>query len=401
MTTLDQPRQTETIGDGLPGPAELVVANGVTIHEGSQVGMTAAGLATNAAAGTAVAYVGKALHTVIGDGVRPIRYMPGVHVWENSTGDAVTAADIGNVVYGEDDETICKTAGALAPSGILVGFDANGPRVFQSVLLAGLMITTGTSAAALTIALAAVTGGAMVGTNAAGYIAATVTACLAEVKAIADAAAIEAPLFSNANGDGLSTIGFEDAGNFTTAADPEAALQEIYQHLKTAKALLPGCSLFALREVSAAGDVGNIAGGCGNLASDTTPILRGDAAESQEVYWAAGNSDIVAAQFALPLDFDDTRDVTVTLTCYQDNTNTDPANFTVESSWDGGALVVDAAAESGVSGVAHDNVATIAAADIPASAKRLTLLLTPPAHAADGIGLVNFKVEYGRKLQTA
>jgi hypothetical protein len=401
MTTLTEPRQTETVGDGVPGIAELVVTTGRTIFEGAQVGITTAGLAIDSAAGTAVAYVGKALHTVVGDGALTIRYKPGVHVWENSLGDPVSAADIGNVVFGEDDETIAATAaGPLAPAGILVAFDANGPRVYQSVLLAGMMVTAGTSAAALTIALAAVTGASLVGSNAAGYIAATVVAQLAEVKAIADAAAIEADLFSDAPGSGLSTVGFDDVGNFTAAADPEAAIQEIYQHLLSSKVPLR-CSLYDFREVSAAGDVGAIAANGGILASDTTPILRGDAAETQEIYWAAANSDPIACQFTLGDDFDDTRDVTVNLWVYSDNTNTDPANFTVESGWNGGALVVDAAVDAAPSGVHHKLAVTIANADIPAGAQRLTLILTPPAHAADGIGLVGHRIDCGAKLLTS
>lgn len=438
MTTLTEARQTETIGDGLPGPAELTVVNGRTIIEGAQVGLTAAGLATDAAAGTAIAYVGKALHTVVGDGTRKLRYQPGVHAWENSSGDPLAAANAGDIVYGEDDETVAATSASGAPAGVLVAFDANGPRVFQSPLLVPFMIANGSSAAALTVLLASIANGegasmigvedaagnfgaaadveaclaaiwtllasvantegaSLVGVENAGgkFAGANVEACLGETALTAELAAIGAGV------SGASLVGVEDAGTFTLAADVEACLAELYQHALSSRKLLPGCSLFALREVSAAGNVGNIAGGCGNLGSDTTPILRGDAAESQEVYWAAGNSDIVAAQFALPADFDDTRDVTVTLRCYQDNTNTDPANFTVESSWNGGALVVDTAAESGVSGVEHDNVATIAAADIPAGARRLTLLLTPPAHAADGIGLVEVRVEYGAKLQTS
>lgn len=437
MTTLTEARLTETIGDGLPGPAELVVANGRTIHSGSQVGMTTAGLATDAAAATAIAYVGKALNTVVGDGVLKIRYEPGVHAWENSTGDPVSAADIGNIVFGEDDETVAATSASGAPAGVLVAFDAtNGPRVFQSPLLVGLMVATGTSAAALTLLLASILNGegaSMIGVEDAvnNFVGADVEACLAEIMSLLASTAntegaslvgvenaggkfvgadVEACLGETAlttelaaigaGVSGASLVGVEDAGTFTTAADVEACLAELYRHIISSKAPLV-CSLYDLREVSAAGDVGNIAGGCGILGSDTTPILRGDAAESQEVYWAAGNSDIVACQKTFGDDFDDTKDVTVSLWVYTDNTNNDPATFSVESSWDGGALVVDSALDAAPAGAVHKITATIAAGDIPASAQRLTLILTPPAHAADGIGLVGYRIDYGRKLLTS
>lgn len=233
-------------------------------------------------------------------------------------------------------------------------------------------------------------GASLVGVeDAAGNFTATdVEAALAEIMSLHA---------STSNGEGASLIGIEDAGTYTATTDVEAALQEIYASLTSASAAIP-VSLFALREVDANGDVANDAGNGGVLSSDSDPVLRGDAAESQEVYWAAGNADIVAYQTSLPSDFDSTGDVVIELTVYTDNTNADDATFTVESGWDGGALVSDTATDGSPSGTEHKITATIAAADIAADAERLTLMLTPAAHATDGIAVTNLRLLYTRKL---
>lgn len=158
--------------------------------------------------------------------------------------------------------------------------------------------------------------------------------------------------------------------------------------------MLPGTSLFAFREVDANGDVGAIAANGGVLASDTTPILRGDAAESQEINWAAGNTDKIAVHVPLPKGFDGTKDVTVDLLVSTGNTNADAATFVVETGWDGAALVSDTATDSSPSGTVHEVTATIAHADIPDSADRLTLILTPAAHATDDVSLHSVRVNH-------
>lgn len=159
-------------------------------------------------------------------------------------------------------------------------------------------------------------------------------------------------------------------------------------------------SLYDFREVDASGDVGNIVANGGLLASDTTPILRGDAAETQEISWATGNVDAIACQFALPPDFDGSADVEVELWVNSGTTN--GASFTVESGWDGGALVSDAVDDSTTkSATTHKVTATIAAADIPDAASFLTLILTPPTHATDTIQLKSARVKYKAVLAAA
>lgn len=151
-------------------------------------------------------------------------------------------------------------------------------------------------------------------------------------------------------------------------------------------------SLNDFREVSSGGDVSNIAGNGGLLASDTTPIHEGNAAETQQLNWAASNSDIIATQITLPPDFDGTEDVQVELLTASGTT--DLASFTVESGWDGAALVSDAATDPAASATPHRVTATISAADIPDEPFTLTLILTPGAHTTNAILLLGVRILY-------
>lgn len=221
--------------------------------------------------------------------------------------------------------------------------------------------------------------------------------------ALAELAQFKADLGSIANGKGASLVAIEDAGTFTAAADVEAALAEIYQHILTAQApiLIP---LGGWREVDASGDVANTAGGAGVLSSNTTPILRGDTAESWEISWAATNQDPIQFATSLPPDFDGTANATLDLWVYTDNAGgggIDAATFTVETGWDDGALVSDTATDGTPATSWHKITTTIAAADIPDAPSNLSIALTPAAHANDPIQLVGARLNYKRKLLTS
>ena len=110
-------------------------------------------------------------------------------------------------------------------------------------------------------------------------------------------------------------------------------------------------SLNDWRECDANGDVGAIAANGGILASDTTPILRGNAAETQEISWAASNNDPITTQIGLPSDFSGADDVFLEL--WVNSGTTDAATFTVETGWDGGALVSDTATDGAKSATTH------------------------------------------------
>jgi hypothetical protein len=153
-------------------------------------------------------------------------------------------------------------------------------------------------------------------------------------------------------------------------------------------------SLNDFRETDANGDVGAIAANGGILASDTTPILRGASGViSQELSWAASNSDPIVAQLSLPEDFDGRNDVLVEL--WVNSGTTDAATFSVATSWDGGATVTDSASDANTkSATTHKISAVISAADIPDSASSLTLMLTPGAHTTNAIQLTNVRVSH-------
>lgn len=151
-------------------------------------------------------------------------------------------------------------------------------------------------------------------------------------------------------------------------------------------------SLYDFREVDANSDIGNAAANGGLLASDTTPILRGNAAETQEISWAASNSDIIATQRALPIDFSGADDVLVEL--WVNSGTTDPASFTVETGWDGGALVSTAATDGAKSATTHKITATIPQASVPDSPSFLTLVLTLGAHTTDAAQLLAVRISY-------
>ncbi len=154
-------------------------------------------------------------------------------------------------------------------------------------------------------------------------------------------------------------------------------------------------SLYSLREVNATGDVANIAGNGGILASDTTPIMRGDAANSAEVVWVTGDVDPVGFQISLPTTADGTVAAYLDLEVYSGTTNA--ATMGVASSWNGAAEVTDSASDVGTnSATAHTITATIAAADIPDAPTRVTFRLTPPTHATDAIGLVGARLRFKR-----
>lgn len=169
--------------------------------------------------------------------------------------------------------------------------------------------------------------------------------------------------------------------------------EELYDSVDLTNSIL--LSLNDFREVDASTDVSNVVANGGLLASDTTPILRADAAESWEISWATGNADIIAAQISLPHDIDGASDVLVKLTV--SSGSTDAASFTVESGWDGAALISDSADDSATkSATKHEVTVTIAAADVPALPANLTLILTPPAHATNAIQLHGVRLQYER-----
>lgn len=199
---------------------------------------------------------------------------------------------------------------------------------------------------------------------------------------------------------GSNLIAYDDSGSKTTAATVADALDELYLDRLSTQRGIP-INLGSWREVTAAGDVGNIAAIGGVLASDTAPILRAEATtNSWEISWATGNVDPIGVQVMLPPDLDDTANAFLDLIVYSGST--DAATMAVATSWNGGSEVTDSADDSGTkSATRHTITATIAAADIPASSTHLTIRLTPPTHATNAIQLVGATLRYTPKLITS
>lgn len=158
--------------------------------------------------------------------------------------------------------------------------------------------------------------------------------------------------------------------------------------------------LTSWREVTTAGAVANTAGGGGNLASDTTPVLGAETTtESMAIIWEAANADIIQTSFCLPDDFDDTANATIDLYVLTDNTGgggIEAATFSVLTSWNNSAQVTDTATDSAPATTLHVVTATIAAADIPAGAAMVNIQLVPGTHANDPIHLLAARLNYTR-----
>lgn len=191
-----------------------------------------------------------------------------------------------------------------------------------------------------------------------------------------------------------------DTGALFQATRQGAGLEN-WEQVSAARRGEINISLDEFRIVSSGGDVGAIAAIGGVLGSDTVPIGRGDAAETSEIHWAAASAIIVKYCKTLPADFSGASDVTVRLFVRTDNAGgggIEAATFTVETGWDGGALVSDAATDATPAITLHSVDATVAAADIPDAPSVLTLMLTPGTHANDPIQLLGAKILYTRKV---
>jgi hypothetical protein len=157
-----------------------------------------------------------------------------------------------------------------------------------------------------------------------------------------------------------------------------------------------GLPLVNFREATA-GDVGAIAAAGGLLASDSTPVLSGTGATvSQQVSWVATNVDQILIDVPLPEDFDG-RDNAV-LELFVSSGTTNPASFTVATSWDGGANVSDTATDPAASATTHKISAVIDKADIPDKPSFVSIALTPAAHGTDPIVLKAARLRYFRRV---
>ncbi|MDF2232180.1 hypothetical protein P2H44_06400 [Albimonas sp. CAU 1670] len=130
MTALTEGRNTP---QRLPGDRAGPVAASVLIHAGALVMRNAAGYLTKGATATGSVGVGRAEARVDNSsgsaGDATLTFRPGVFRFANSAStDEITIAEVGDVCFVVDDQTVAKTNGSSSrsPAGIVEDVDALG-----------------------------------------------------------------------------------------------------------------------------------------------------------------------------------------------------------------------------------------------------------------------------------
>lgn len=129
MAPLTNDRNTPRFeGDIRQGP----VATAAMIYAGAIVMRNAAGYLVQGQTATGLVAVGRAEERVDNsagaNGDLNADYRPGCYRFANSSGDPITLADVGNMSFVEDDQTVARTDGTAtrSPAGIIDGLDAQG-----------------------------------------------------------------------------------------------------------------------------------------------------------------------------------------------------------------------------------------------------------------------------------
>jgi len=147
---LTKNRDTREIAGAL---VRLTVKTGATIYAGALVAVDSTGYAVPASDAAGLKVVGRAEHQAAAG--QPVMVKRGVFLYNNKTGDKVTAAHIGGYCYAADDETVQGTANTNeVVAGIVRGVTADGVYVDTEWNAAAAAATAGTTAAAAAIAAA-------------------------------------------------------------------------------------------------------------------------------------------------------------------------------------------------------------------------------------------------------
>lgn len=186
-------------------------------------------------------------------------------------------------------------------------------------------------------------------------------------------------------------------GYFLSATTVQDAIDVLGLHL-TATSHNVAIPLFTWREASTF-DVGAIAANGGVLASDTTPILEAISAGTdgcQRIHWAAGVVDQIITQVVLPANLDRAENIVLKTRIASSGTQ-DALGFTVETFFnEGDTKVTDTSGTHNATAYSEEST-TIAAGDVPSTAKIVTIGLTPVAHANDALYLSGTWLEYTGK----
>jgi hypothetical protein len=140
------------------------VASNTVIYSGSLVAINTSGYAVPASDTASYKVVGRAQATVdnsgtAGNGALSVNVRRGVFLWAN--GDSFTIADVGNLAYVEDDQTVQKAASAThdVVAGIIIDVDTDGVWVdsyaigSQGAAALTTLTTTGNAAVGGTLAV--------------------------------------------------------------------------------------------------------------------------------------------------------------------------------------------------------------------------------------------------------
>ncbi len=145
---LTKNRDTREIAGAL---VRLTVKTGATIYAGALVAVDSTGYAVPASDAAGLKVVGRAEHQA--EAGQPVMVKRGVFLYNNKTGDKVTAAHIGGCCYAADDETVQGTANTNeVVAGIVRGVTADGVYVDTEWNAAAAAATAGAAAGAEAIA---------------------------------------------------------------------------------------------------------------------------------------------------------------------------------------------------------------------------------------------------------
>jgi hypothetical protein len=211
-----------------------------------------------------------------------------------------------------------------------------------------------------------------------------------------DAMAFQCVSTSDWKSLGISELADLAYANTDVTSDVSGAENALDTLFVRAGNLFVPVSLYGLRIVSTMA-VGTLVitdatpdtGGAGLIGSTTTPVLEpinGATAGCQRLRWASSNNTVVAFQVPLPSTLDDTKAITLSVRIASGGT-TDAVGFTVTSYFgETGAAVSDTTTTNQTT-TYTTCTATIAASDVPAGARTMTVTLTPVAHTSDAMDL--------------
>lgn len=133
--------------------------------------------------------------------------------------------------------------------------------------------------------------------------------------------------------------------------------------------------------------------GLSPLTSSTDAVLE-LAGDLVSVAWGPGNGEVIIQQAAVPPDLNLEVDYFIVLLVRTDDTESDPAEFTVSLNWGLG----DGDQEYDVpdpspSGSTHVVFVTVPIADLPVAALSLTVKITPSNETTDGIRLFSARIQ--------